>query len=66
MPAPDEMIDAWLRMMRLMDRPHEAAILAPMIEREILFHALQGSQGDILRDVVQPDGRMTQIRRVTQ
>ena len=37
--APAEMMDAWLRMMRLMDRPHEVAILAPMIEREILLRA---------------------------
>lgn len=64
--APAEMIDAWLRMMRLMDRPHEAVVLAPMIEREILFRALQGPLGGILRDVARPDGRMTQIRRVTQ
>ncbi|VVN14700.1 HTH-type transcriptional activator RhaS [Pseudomonas fluorescens] len=64
--APAEMMDAWLRMMRLMDRPHEVAILAPMIEREILLRALQGPLGGILRDVARPDGRMTQIRRVTQ
>jgi AraC-like DNA-binding protein len=64
--APPEMIDAWLRMMRLIDRPHESAVLAPMIEREILFRALQGPLGGILRDVARPDGRMTQIRRATQ
>ena len=64
--APVEMIDAWLRMLRLIDRPHEAAVLAPMIEREILFRALQGPLGGILRDVARPDGRMTQIRRATQ
>ena len=27
--APDEMIDAWVRMMRLLDRPDEAAVLHP-------------------------------------
>jgi AraC-like DNA-binding protein len=64
--APAEMIDAWLRMMRLMDYPHDAVVLAPMIEREILFRALQGPLGGILRDVARPDGRLTQIRRVTQ
>lgn len=64
--APPEMIDAWLRMMRLIDRSHESAVLAPMIEREILFRALQGPLGGILRDVARPDGRMTQIRRATQ
>lgn len=65
-PAPAEMIDAWLRMMRLMDHPREAAMLAPMIEREILFRALLGPLGGILRDVARPDGRLAQIRRATQ
>lgn len=64
--APAQMIDAWLRMMRLMDHPLEAPVLAPMIEREILFRTLQGPLGGILRDVARPDGRMTQIRRATQ
>jgi AraC-like DNA-binding protein len=62
-PAPPEMIDAWLRMMRLLDRPSEAGILAPMIEREILFRALQGPLGDILREFARPNGRLSQIRR---
>lgn len=65
-PAPDEMVDAWLRMMRLIDRPVEAAVLAPMIEREILFRALQGPLGGTLRDMARPDGRLAQIRRAIQ
>ncbi|WP_439852645.1 AraC family transcriptional regulator N-terminal domain-containing protein [Pseudomonas syringae] len=64
--ASDEMLDAWVRMMRLVDRPFEIAVLAPMLEREIMFRALQGPLGGILRDVARPDGRMKQIRRVTQ
>ena len=64
--APAEMIDAWLRMMRLMDRPNEAAVLAPMIEREILFRVLQGPLGSMLREIARPDGRLAQIRRATQ
>jgi hypothetical protein len=64
--APDEMLDAWVRMLRLVDRPHEAPVLAPMIEREILYRVLQGPLGGVLRDMARPDGRMTQIRRVTQ
>lgn len=65
-PARAEMMDAWVRMMRLMNNRSEAAVLAPMIEREILFRALQGPLGGILRDVARPDGRLAQIRRVTQ
>lgn len=65
-PAHAEMIDAWLRMMRLMDRPNEATVLAPMIEREILFRVLQGPLGPMLREIARPDGRLVQIRRATQ
>lgn len=64
--APAEMIDAWLRMMRLIDHLHEAAVLAPMIEREILFRALQGPLAGILREIAHPDGRLAQIRRAIQ
>lgn len=42
---------ACLRMTRLIDRPEESAVLAPMIEREILFRVLQGPQGNMLRQI---------------
>lgn len=61
--ATPELIDACLRLMRLVDRPAEAAILAPMIEREILFRLLQGPQGDVLRQIARADGRLAQVRR---
>lgn len=64
--APTEMMDAWLRMLRLMDRPGEAAVLAPMIEREILFRVLQGPLRETLVDMARPQGRLTQIRRATE
>ena len=65
-PAPDELIDAWLRMLRLMDRPQEAGVLAPMIEREIVFRVLQGPLRATLLHMARPDGRLGQIRRATQ
>jgi AraC-like DNA-binding protein len=61
--APAELIDACLRMMRLMDRPDEVAVLAPLIEREILFRILQGPQGTMLRHIARDDGRLSQVRR---
>ncbi|MBP2170819.1 AraC-like DNA-binding protein [Erwinia toletana] len=61
--ATPELLDAWLRMMRLMERPAEVAVLAPMIEREILFRVLQGPSGDMLREIARPDGHLSQIRR---
>ncbi|MNM87099.1 HTH-type transcriptional activator RhaS [compost metagenome] len=64
--APVEMIDAWLRMMRLLDHPGDIEVMAPLIEREILFRALQGPLGGALREIAHPDGRLSQIRRVIQ
>lgn len=61
--ASPELIDAWLRLMRLMDRPSEAALLAPLIEREILFRVLQGPHGHMLRQIARPDSRLSQVRR---
>jgi AraC-like DNA-binding protein len=60
--ATPELIDACLRMMRLVDRPKEVAMLAPMIEREILFRVLQGPQGDMLRQIARPESRLSQMR----
>lgn len=56
------MLDAWLRMMRLIDRPDEAPVLAPMIEREILYRVLVGPQGDKLREIACADSRLAQVR----
>lgn len=64
--APTEMIDAWMRMMRLMVKPNESAVLAPLIEREILFRVLQGPLGNVLRDIACQEGRLSQIRRAIQ
>ncbi|NWA41156.1 AraC family transcriptional regulator [Pseudomonas reactans] len=64
--ASEEMLDAWLRMLRLMDKPNEAAVLAPLIEREILFRVLQGPLRETLVDMARPDGRLAQIRRATE
>lgn len=63
--ADDELLDAWRRMLRLLDRPAEIPVLAPMLEREIAFRLLQGPQGEKLRQLARADGRLSQIRRAT-
>lgn len=37
-----ELMDAWVRMLRLMGEPDAIAALAPVYEREIIFRVLQG------------------------
>jgi AraC-like DNA-binding protein len=62
-PVNDDLIDAWRRMMRLLDRPNEIPVLAAMIEREILFRLLQGPQGGKLRQLARADSRLSNIRK---
>ena len=57
------LLDAVMRMVRLMDTPRDAAVLAPLIEREILYRMLLGDQGPRLAQIARADGRMRQIRR---
>ncbi|RUX24028.1 AraC family transcriptional regulator [Mesorhizobium sp. M2A.F.Ca.ET.042.01.1.1] len=63
--ADDDLLDAWRRMLRLLDRPEEIPVLAPMLEREIAFRLLQGPQGEKLHQLARADGRLSQIRRAT-
>jgi AraC-like DNA-binding protein len=61
--AGPDLIDAWLRMMQLVARPDDVAMMAPLIEREILFRVLQGPHGDVLRQIAHADSRLSQVRR---
>jgi AraC-like DNA-binding protein len=60
-PINGELLNAWIRMLRLMDRPDEIAVLAPAYEREILFRVLQGPLGWMLRDIASPDTSLARI-----
>lgn len=60
-PITPDLLDAWIRMMRLMDRPDEIAALAPAYEREILFRVLQGPLGWMLRDIALPDAPLSRV-----
>lgn len=60
-PVNDDFLDAWIRMLRLMERPDEIAVLSPVYEREILFRVLQGPLGWMLRDIATPDTALSRI-----
>lgn len=57
-----ELLNAWLRMLQLMERPQDVPALAPAYEREILYRVLQGPQGWMLRDIAAPDSALSQVR----
>ena len=60
-PLEEDLLDAALRLVRLIDRPDERDMLAPLIKREIIFRLLQGSQGDRLRHVALLGGHSNRI-----
>ncbi|SFQ15506.1 AraC-type DNA-binding protein [Variovorax sp. OK605] len=61
-----ELMDAWVRMLRLMERPDDIAALAPAYEREILYRVLQGANGWMLRDIATPDSALSRVNLAIQ
>lgn len=62
-PADRDLLDAWSRMLRLIDRPDDVRVMGPLLEREIVYRLLCGSQGAVLRQLAVTDTRMLQIRK---
>ena len=54
------LLDAVVRLVRLVDSPAEAGFLAPLVTREILYRLLLGDQGDLLRRIA-VEGGHTQL-----
>jgi len=61
--APSELLDAVLRYMRLLDKPRDLPVLAPMAEKEIMWRLLCSDQGHRLRQIGLADSRLSQIGR---
>lgn len=49
--APEELLDAVVRLLRLLDRPRDIPVLAPLIIREILWRLVTGEQGETVRQL---------------
>jgi AraC-like DNA-binding protein len=62
-PADEQMIETWRRLLELLDRPEEIAVLGPLREREVLYRLLQGPQGVLLRQIAGADARLVQVRQ---
>lgn len=62
-PVTTQLLDPWVRLMSLLDKPADIAVLAPMLEREILYRLLQGPQGAALWQIAIGDSRLGQVRR---
>lgn len=61
--ASADLIDAVVRMLRLLDRPRDLPVLAPMIEREILWLLMTGPQGATVRGLGLADSSLARVNR---
>ncbi|RYG11881.1 MAG: AraC family transcriptional regulator, partial [Caulobacteraceae bacterium] len=59
----DDLIDVVIRLVRLLDRPGEAAMLTPLIRRELMWRLLTGERAEMMRQIGAAGGRLEQVRR---
>jgi AraC-like DNA-binding protein len=64
--APAELLDAVLRLVRLLDHPRDAAVLAPLIKREILWRVITGEQGAVVRQLGLADSNLAHVARAVR
>ncbi|GAA2468415.1 AraC family transcriptional regulator [Winogradskya humida] len=64
--ASPELIDAVVRMLRLLEQPRDRPVLAPMIEREILWRLITGDQGGTVRQLGLADSGLSHVSRAVQ
>src|SRR6185503_10908254 len=57
------LLDAFRRLLELLDRPDELAALAPLVQREILYRLLMGEAGARLRQIATVDSHGHLIAR---
>ncbi|RUU02512.1 AraC family transcriptional regulator [Mesorhizobium sp. USDA-HM6] len=62
-PSDPELIDAACRLVRLLDRPESIGVLAPLVEREILYRLLTGPHGALLRQMASVDSHLNRVSR---
>lgn len=63
-PLSDALSGAVLRLMTALDDPTDRRVLAPMAEREVLYHLLVGEQGERLRAIALRDSQAQRIAQV--
>ncbi|MBB6551871.1 AraC family transcriptional regulator [Nonomuraea rubra] len=61
--AGSDLLDAATRLVRLLDHPADAPVLAPLVEREILWRLLTGPHGGMIRQIGLADSSLTHVSR---
>ena len=61
--ATPELLDPIVRLLRLLDRPDDLRVLAPGLEREILWRLVTGDQGALVRQIGLANSSLAHISR---
>ena len=61
-----ELLDAVIRMLRVLDRPADQAVLAPLLKREILWRLITSEQGGAVRQLGLADSSLNHIARAVR
>lgn len=61
-----KLLDATLRLMRLVSNPHEYRILGPLVIREMIYRLLTGAQGNRLRHLAMLGGQAHRMARALE
>ncbi|CDR14153.1 AraC family transcriptional regulator [Streptomyces iranensis] len=64
--APGALLDAVVRLLRLLDEPRDRAVLAPLVKREILWRVITGEQGATVRQLGLADSGLSHISRAVR
>ena len=62
-PAPAEVMAPLGRLMALLDAPDDIPVMAPLLERELIYRLLRGPMAGTLRQMVQSRTRFAQVRK---
>ena len=65
-PIDSFMLDAVIRLVRLLDNPKDIPVLAPLFKKEIIYRVLQGPHGEALGQMAIEGSSTSQIRDVVQ
>lgn len=65
-PVTAPLLDAALRLLRLLDEPEALKALAPLVQREILYRVLTGPLGPRLRALARTDSTARRLNRVIE
>jgi AraC-like DNA-binding protein len=62
----EPLLDAVLRMVKLLDAPQDIAVLAPVVQHEIYYRVLRGELGRRLADLAEGDGASHRVVRAIE